>query len=75
MQQGDALVLADRPHPAWPLSRFIALLYQRAIDLGVLHDVLELPLVPSWRVLFQRRLERGAVEDWSKRLTGVATDG
>lgn len=74
VQQGDALLLADRPHPAWPLSRFIALLYERAIDPGVLHDVLELPLVPSWRVLFQRRLERGAVEDWSKRLTGGVTD-
>ena len=75
VQQGDTLVLADRPHAAWPLSRLIDLLYQRAIDPGILHDVLELPLVPSWRVLFQRRLERGAVEDWSKRLTGVATDG
>ena len=50
------------------------LLYQRAIDPGVLHEVLALPLVPSWRVLFERRLERGAIEDWRKRLTGVAPD-
>ncbi len=72
VQQGDTLVLADRPHAAWPLSRLINLLYQRAIDPGVLHDVLALPLVPSWHLLFQRRLERGAVEDWAKRLTGIA---
>ena len=72
VQQGDTLVLADRPHAAWPLSRLIDLLYRRAIDPGVLHEVLQLPLVPSWRLLFQRRLERGAVEDWGKRLTGVA---
>jgi MOSC domain-containing protein YiiM len=72
VQPGDALVLADRPHAAWPLSRLIDLLYQRAIDPGVLQEVLELPLVPSWRLLFQRRLERGAVEDWGRRLTGVA---
>lgn len=74
VQPGDALALADRPHAAWPLSRLIDLLYQRAIDPGVLQVVLELPLVPSWRLLFQRRLERGAVEDWGKRLTGVAPD-
>jgi MOSC domain-containing protein YiiM len=74
VQPGDTLVLADRPHAAWPLSRLIDLLYQRAIDPGVLQVVLELPLVPSWRLLFQRRLERGAVEDWGKRLTGVAPD-
>lgn len=74
VQPGDTLVLADRPHAAWPLSRLIDLLYQRAIDPGVLQEVLELPLVPSWRLLFQRRLERGAVEDWGKRLTGVAPD-
>ena len=54
VQQGDTLVLADRPHAAWPLSRLINLLYQRAIDPGVLHDVLALPLVPSWHLLFQR---------------------
>lgn len=72
VQQGDAIVLEARPYPAWPLSRFIDLLYQRAIEVDVLHDLLALPLVPSWRILFERRLERGAVENWQKRLTGVA---
>ncbi|PPJ42670.1 MULTISPECIES: MOSC domain-containing protein [unclassified Pseudoxanthomonas] len=71
VQQGDAIVLEARPHPAWPLSRFIDLLYQRAIEVDVLREVLALPLVPSWRTLFERRLERGAVENWQKRLIGV----
>lgn len=72
VQQGGAIVLEARPYPAWPLSRFIDLLYQRAIEVDVLYDLLALPLVPSWRTLFERRLERGAVENWQKRLTGVA---
>lgn len=74
VQQGDRIALEARPHPRWSLARLIDLLYQRAIDPGVLYEVLALPLVPSWRVLFERRLERGAVEDWRKRLTGVAPD-
>ncbi|KRA44213.1 MOSC domain-containing protein [Pseudoxanthomonas sp. Root630] len=72
VQQGDTIMLEARPYAAWPLSRFIDLLYQRAIDVGVLHDLLALPLVPSWRTLFERRLERGALENWQKRLTGIA---
>jgi len=74
VQQGDRIALETRPHPRWSLARLIDLLYQRAIDPSVLREVLALPLVPSWRVLFERRLERGAVEDWRKRLTGVSPE-
>jgi hypothetical protein len=31
---------------------------------------LALPLVPSWRKLFERRLEQGATECWESRLAG-----
>jgi hypothetical protein len=32
--------------------------------------VLALPLVPNWRVLFERRLAQREVECWDKRLLG-----
>lgn len=71
VQAGDALRLIDRPHPHWPLSRIINLLYQRVVDADVLQEVLSLPLVPGWRTLFERRMQHGRAEDWSKRLTGL----
>ncbi|SOO31417.1 hypothetical protein XAP6164_5480007 [Xanthomonas phaseoli pv. phaseoli] len=27
--------------------------------------------MPSWRTLFERRLQRSEVESWSKRLEGI----
>ena len=74
VQKGDRIALEARPHPRWSLARLIDLLYQRAVEPKLLHDVLALPLVPSWRALFERRLERGAVEDWRKRLTGIVPE-
>ena len=50
------------------------LLYRRTVDAGELQEVTALPLVPSWRVLFERRLEHGTAEDWRKRLTGPAPE-
>ena len=35
-----------------------------------LKEELRLPLVPSWRTLFERRLAQGQVENWDKRLLG-----
>ena len=74
VQQGDRIALEARPHPQWPLVRLIDLLYRRTVDAGELQEVTALPLVPSWRVLFERRLEHGTVEDWRKRLTGTAPE-
>ena len=72
VQAGDAMHLIERPHPHWPLSRIIGLLYQRVVEPDILQDVLSLPLVPGWRTLFERRMQHGRAEDWSKRLTGHA---
>ena len=70
VQAGDTLVLVDRPHPDWPLPRLSELLYRRTLDRDELHGALALPLVPSWRRLFERRLEQGDIESWEARLGG-----
>ena len=67
---GDMLVLAERPHPDWTLQRLGNLLYQRVLDPAQLAPALALPLVHSHRKLIERRLEQGAVEDWSRRIDG-----
>ncbi len=71
VQAGDSLTLLERPHPDWPLGRIIDVLYQRRLDPDLLNEILGLPLVPGWRTLFERRLERGQTEDWSRRLIGT----
>ncbi|KAF1697659.1 MOSC domain-containing protein [Pseudoxanthomonas koreensis] len=70
VQAGDDLVLLERPHPQWPLPRLAELLYRRTLDRAELLAALELPLVPSWRTLFQRRLEQDRTEAWDNRLSG-----
>lgn len=70
VQAGDALVLVERPHPGWPLPRLATLLYRRTLDRDELRAALALPLVPSWRRLFERRLEQGDTESWDSRLGG-----
>ena len=67
---GDALVLLERPWPSWPLQRLMRLLADRVLDPEVLREALELPLVPSWRTLLERRLASSAVEDWARRIDG-----
>lgn len=71
---GDLLSLQARPYPRWPLARLAELLYRRGIEPALLEEVLHLPLVPSWRTLFERRLAQGQVENWDKRLRGVSPD-
>lgn len=72
VQAGDTLALVDRPHPYWPLPRLSELLYRRTLDRDELHGALALPLVPSWRKLFERRLQQGDTESWDSRLGGPA---
>ncbi|WP_159730121.1 MOSC domain-containing protein [Methylosinus sp. Ce-a6] len=69
---GDRLARIERPLPDWPLSRLNELLYLRTLDFDALAQMAELrELAPSWRELAARRLAKGAVEDWSTRLTGA----
>jgi MOSC domain-containing protein YiiM len=70
-QAGDALALLERPYPGWPLQRLGALMYQRVLSPALLEPALALPLVPSHRKLFERRLQQGLVEDWDNRLHGT----
>ena len=72
---GDALTLLERPHPQWTLSRVQQVLYAREVDAEAITAVLQLPLVPSWRALFERRLQRREVESWGARLHGAVDPG
>nr|WP_294863826.1 MOSC domain-containing protein [uncultured Pseudogulbenkiania sp.] len=72
VRPGDALVLAERPEPAWPLLRVIHALFGREPEhMREWAAAAELaPLAENWKRTFRRRLESGAVEDWSRRLEG-----
>lgn len=70
LQAGDAMLLVQRPHPQWPLSRVLELLYRRAADVELLRSFAQLRLPPSWQRLVQARLDSGELEDWQRRLQG-----
>ena len=72
VRAGDGLILLERPFPQWTLARLIEMLYHHNAPPSVLEELLALPLVPSWRKLFERRLAQGAIEDWNPRLDGPA---
>lgn len=68
---GDGLQHIDRPRPEWPLSRVIALLYERTLafdELAALAQVSE--LAEGWRQLAERRIKSRSVESWQGRLEG-----
>lgn len=68
---GDRLTLLDRPCPAWPLARLLRVLYVDTLDREALAEMAALPaLAQGWKTLAERRLARGAVEDWTGRLNG-----
>lgn len=67
---GDDVVLVARPHPEWSIARLMGALYARHLDPQALRSMLELPLVPNWRRIVERRLDSGLIEDWGMRLDG-----
>jgi len=67
---GERLRLEARPYPAWTLRRLGTLLFGRALAREALEPALQLPLVPSWRKLLERRLQLEEIEDWSRRIDG-----
>jgi MOSC domain-containing protein YiiM len=73
LQAGDPIVLQGRPIPRWPLRRIIALLYERPLDVDELCQFSQLPLVPSWRSLVERRLSTGSIENWNGRVLGPSS--
>jgi len=70
VNSGDRLVLLDRPHPTFSVARLLALIRDRSTDPLQIEPVLQLPLPPSWRRLFEQRLHSKQVEDWSHRMAG-----
>lgn len=72
---GDRLLLRERPAGEWRLNRITALLYDKTDDFKSLEALVALPfLAASWRRLMTRRLEKREVEDWGRRLNGVADE-
>jgi MOSC domain-containing protein YiiM len=67
---GDEMLIVDRPHPDWSIAQLLALIRDRNCDRTVLAEVLALPLTPSWRKLFARRMELGCAESWIGRMRG-----
>lgn len=75
LEAGQVLSLEHRPFPRWSLARVLDVLYQRTLDQAALIELSELPLVPSWQKLVERRLSQHSVEDWNKRLYGADAEG
>ena len=69
---GDDIHLLRRAHPEWALGRLMALIDSRSTDTRALREVLTLPLPPSWKRLFDKRLATGEAEAWSNRMEGPA---
>ncbi|MCE7902706.1 MAG: MOSC domain-containing protein [Gammaproteobacteria bacterium PRO9] len=70
---GDRIELVDRPHGSHSIADLLALIRDREVDPAHIAPVLELPLTPSWRKLFERRLLSGQVEAWGQRIEGSST--
>lgn len=68
---GCELTLLERFHPAWNLERILDVLYRRTLSGDELEEILSITILPdSWRILIERRLRTGRVEDWARRLDG-----
>lgn len=73
LKAGDVMVLDDRPHADWPISRVTGVLYETPLDRDALRAMARLrELAAGQRALAERRLETGAVEAWDRRLFGPA---
>lgn len=75
LKPGNRLELVARPRPGWPLARLIAALYPANPDAAWLAEEWRLAaalpeLAERWRSAFERRLQTGAIEDWTMRLHG-----
>lgn len=61
----------DRASPDWTISRIWRVFYVDTLNRGELELLADLPqLAEGWRRHARRRLETGAVEDWTARLNG-----
>lgn len=71
VQAGDTLLLTQRFHPGWPLSRLNRTLYCRTHIANQLAELAALTsLSPGMRKLFFHRLASAKTEGWTERLEG-----
>ncbi|RQQ22904.1 MOSC domain-containing protein [Burkholderia stagnalis] len=71
VEPGAVLALHARPHPEWPLSAVLDVLYRRTLDTAALDALCGIEtLPPGWRKMLERRRTERTVEDWTKRLEG-----
>lgn len=68
---GDAMKRVDRRSPEWTIKRLWHILYVDTLDREQLAAMAAVPHLPqNWRRYAERRLQTGAVEDWTRRLAG-----
>ncbi len=67
---GDRIERVACPYPDYSIARLLGLIQARETRAELLAPVLDLPLPPSWRRLFEQRLHSGRSEDWQRRLHG-----
>lgn len=65
---GDRIERVDCPYPEWTVARLLRVIRDRQTEPAVIEPVLALPLTPSWRRMFERRLQTARVEDWAPRM-------
>lgn len=76
IRRGDSLSLQERPHADWPLTRLMAIIYDKSTDRSDLRAMANLEvLASSWRALARKRLDTQRVEDWSGRLGTKEPEG
>ena len=69
----DELELLERLHEEWTIYRLWKAFYVTRSDYEELSHIASLnELSPSWRSLAQKRLDNHEIEDWTKRLNGIA---
>lgn len=74
VEEGSRFRLIERPEPDWNLARIVELLYVDVKNFAALSELVKVPhLADNWRVLAERRLAKGEVEDWGRRLDGVSS--
>ena len=67
--KGDDIESLAKPHPEWPISRLLHLLYVDKLNSDALEEMSRLePLSESWRELAQIRLKNRTVESFRSRL-------
>ena len=74
VEAGDAMRVAERPHPEWSVARVQHYLYTAIDDYPHISVLAELPLLAEdMRKVFRRRAEANKVEEWDSRLEDEET--